>query len=420
MRVDRRDVLGLGGLAALAAAAATRAGAEEGLPEAIARLGSMTEGLEPIAPSEHLARIERARALMAQEGFDAVVVGGGSTLLYFTGLQWGVSERLLALVLPRDGELVFVVPAFERGRAEERIRVGGEVRAWQEDESPFVVIAGALRDRRASSGRIGIEETMPFDFSDGIGAALPAARLASAAPVTAGCRMVKDAHEIALMRRAGQITLHAHRAVFASLRAGMTQGEVARLSAEAHRRLGVTGGSLVLFGPDAAFPHGTSKPKALQAGDVVLIDGGGKLHGYASDITRTAVFGAPATERQRRVFEIVRAAQQAAFRAARPGAECQAVDGAARRVVEDAGFGPGFRLFTHRLGHGVGLDGHERPYLVPGNALALKPGMCVSNEPGIYLPGELGIRHEDVMVVTEDGAESLTPTTGTPEDPAVV
>ena len=420
MRVDRRDVLGLGGLAALTAATATRAGADEGLPEAIARLGSMVEGSEPIAPSEHLARIERARALMAQEGFDAVVVGGGSTLLYLSGLQWGVSERLLALVLPRHGEGVFVVPAFERTRAEERVRVGCEIRAWQEDESPFAVIAGALRDRRASSGRIGIEETMPFIFSDGVGAALPAARLTSAAPVTAGCRMVKDAHEIALMRRAGQITLHAHRAVFASLRAGMTQGEVARLSTEAHRRLGVTGGSLVLFGPDAAFPHGTAKPKTLEAGDVVLIDGGGKLHGYASDITRTAVFGASPTERQRRVFEIVRAAQQAAFLAARPGAECRAVDAAARRVVEDAGFGPGFRFFTHRLGHGVGLDGHERPYLVPGNALALRPGMCVSNEPGIYLPGELGIRHEDVMVVTEDGAESLTPTTGTPEDPAVV
>jgi Xaa-Pro dipeptidase len=261
---------------------------------------------------------------------------------------------------------------------------------------------------------------MPFVFADGIGAALPAARLVSATPVTAGCRMAKDAHEVGLMRRAGLITLQAHRAVFASLREGMTQTQVARLSADAHRRLGIAGGSLVLFGPDAAFPHGTSKPKALQAGDVVLIDGGGKLHGYASDITRTAVFGAPPTERQRRVFEIVRAAQQAAFRSARPGAECQAVDAAARRVIEDAGFGPGFRYFTHRLGHGVGLDGHERPYLVAGNALTLRPGMCVSNEPGIYLPGEMGIRHEDVMVVTEDGAESLTPPTGSPEDPAVV
>lgn len=420
MRVDRRDVLGLGSLAALAAASRLSAGAEEEIPAPIAGLRSMVEAAEPTTPDEHRARIERARGLMAKEGLDAVVVGGGSTLLYFSGLQWGVSERLLALVIPRDGEVVFVVPAFERSRAEERIRIGGELRPWQEDESPFAVVAAALRDRRAASGRIGVEEAMPFVFADGISAALPAARLVSATPVTAGCRMAKDAHEVALMRRAGQISLQAHRAVFASLREGMTQAEVARLSVEAHRRLGVAGGSLVLFGPDAAFPHGTSKPKALQAGDVVLIDGGGKLHGYASDITRTAVFGAPPTERQRRVFEIVRAAQQAAFRAARPGAECQAVDGAARRVVEDAGFGPGFRHFTHRLGHGVGLDGHERPYLVPGNALALKPGMCVSNEPGIYLPGELGIRHEDVMVVTEDGAESLTPTTGTPEDPAVV
>jgi Xaa-Pro dipeptidase len=180
------------------------------------------------------------------------------------------------------------------------------------------------------------------------------------------------------------------------------------------------GGALVLFGADAAFPHGTTKPQPLEAGDVVLIDGGGRLHGYASDITRTAVFGAPPTERQRRTWDIVRQAQDAAFRAARPGVECQAVDAAARKVIEDAGFGPDYKYFSHRVGHGIGMDGHEWTYLVRGNTTKLQPGMCFSDEPGIYVPGELGIRHEDVITITETGAESFTKWTASPEDPAVV
>jgi Xaa-Pro dipeptidase len=232
--------------------------------------------------------------------------------------------------------------------------------------------------------------------------------------------MVKDAHEVALMRRASEITMRAHRAVFASLREGMAQADASALSREAHKRLGVTGGSLVLFGPDAAFPHGTRKPRALRGGDVVLIDGGGSLHGYASDITRTMVFGGKPTDRQRLVFGLVRRAQEAAFKAARPGVPCEAIDAAARRVVEEGGFGPGYRAFTHRLGHGIGLDGHEHPYMVRGNALPLAPGMTFTNEPGIYLQGEMGIRHEDVMVVSEDGALNLTKWTGGPEEPAVV
>jgi Xaa-Pro dipeptidase len=231
--------------------------------------------------------------------------------------------------------------------------------------------------------------------------------------------MIKDAHEIALMRRACEITVRAHRAVFASLREGMTQSEASALSADAHRRLGIRGGSLVLFGPDAAFPHGTDKPQPLRRGDVVLIDGGGRLHGYASDITRTAVFGAEPTARQRSIWDTVRRAQQAAFEAARPGAEAQAVDAAARRVIEEAGFGPGYRRFTHRVGHGIGMDGHEWTYLVKGNRTRLRPGMTFSDEPGIYIPGELGVRHEDIIVVTETGAENLTRWSGTPEEPAV-
>jgi Xaa-Pro dipeptidase len=250
---------------------------------------------------------------------------------------------------------------------------------------------------------------------------MPAVRLASATPVTAGCRQVKDAHELALMRRACAVTQTAYRAVFASLAEGVTVAQVSGWVAGAHRRLGFRGGALVLFGADAAFPHGTSKPKALARGDVVLIDGGCRVHGYESDVTRTGVFGAPPTERQRRIWDLVRKAQKAAFEAARPGVECQAIDAAARRVIDEGGFGPGYAHFTHRLGHGIGLDGHEWPYVVRGNATKLATGMTFTDEPGIYLPGELGIRHEDTVAVTDSGCENLGPKwPGTPEEPVVV
>jgi Xaa-Pro dipeptidase len=398
-----------------------RAPGAEDLPEAVRALRPMTEGVSPITADEHRARLTLAQRKLAEERLDAMVVGPGSSLAYFTGAEWGLSERFLGMVLGRTGEPTWVVPSFERDRALQQIQVGKDVRAWAEDESPFGLVARALADLGVRGGRIGIEETMPFAFSDGIGSASPAARLASATPVTAGCRQVKDAHELALMRRACAVTLGAYRAVFASLTGGVTATQVSAWVAAAHRRLGFRGGALVLFGPDAAFPHGTSKPKALARGDVVLIDGGCRVHGYESDITRTGVFGAPPTDRQRRIWELVRKAQTAAFDAARPGVECQAIDAAARRVIEDGGFGPGYARFTHRLGHGIGLDGHEWPYMVRGNGTKLAPGMTFTDEPGIYIPGELGIRHEDTVAVTESGCENLVPKwSGTPEEPAMV
>jgi Xaa-Pro dipeptidase len=379
----------------------------------------MTDGVAPITLPERRERVRRAQRLLGESGLDAMVLGSGTSLVYFTGAEWGQSERFFGAVITRDGDPAWVTPAFEKARALEQVQMGTDVRAWEEHESPFTLVAGILRDRGLASARVGLEEYLPFTFAHEIGAALPAARIVPATPVTAGCRMIKDAHEIALMRRANEITVRAHRAVFESLREGLTQGEASALSVEAHRRLGMRGGALVLFGPDAAFPHGTTKPRPLRKGDVVLIDGGGRLHGYASDITRTAVFGAPPTDRQRRVWDVVRRAQEAAFAAARPGAEAQAVDAAARKVVDDAGFGPEYRLFTHRVGHGIGMDGHEWTYLVRGNATRLRPGMCFSDEPGIYIPGELGIRHEDIIFVTETGAENMTRWSGTPENPAV-
>jgi len=423
--LTRRRLLQLSGCAGALLLAPERdseaqAPGAEDLPEAVRALRPLAEGVSPVTADERRARLALAQKKLAEERLDAMVVGPGSSLAYFTGAEWGLSERFLGMVLGRTGEPTWVVPSFERDRALQQIQVGKDVRAWAEDESPFRLVAQALADLGVRSGRVGIEETMPFAFSDGIGSASPAVRLASATPVTAGCRQVKDAHELALMRRACAVTLGAYRAVFASLTEGVTAAQVSAWVAAAHRRLGFRGGALVLFGPDAAFPHGTSKPKALARGDVVLIDGGCRVHGYESDVTRTGVFGAPPTDRQRRIWELVRKAQAAAFDAARPGVECQAIDAAARRVIEDFGFGPGYARFTHRLGHGIGLDGHEWPYMVRGNTTKLAPGMTFTDEPGIYIPGELGVRHEDTVAVTESGCENLVPRwSGTPEEPAV-
>jgi len=423
MSLSRRQWLEAAGLTAVGSLPFTtpaEAATFDDVPAPIAALKPMSDGVSPISLDERKARIARAQKLMAENGLDAIVMASGSSLVYFTGAQWGNSERFFGAVLTREGEPAWVTPAFEKQRGLEQIQIGGDVRAWEEHESPHALVASILKDRKGGAARIGIEETMPFAFSDGIAKALPAAKLESATPVTAGCRMIKDAHELALMRRANEITVAAHRAVFASLKEGMTQGQVSGLAASAHRALGMQGGSLVLFGKDAAFPHGTTKPQPLRPGDVVLMDGGGRFHGYASDITRTGVFGAPPTERQRKVWDIVRRAQEAAFRAARPGVECQAVDAAARRVIEDAGFGPDYTYLTHRLGHGIGMDGHEWTYFVRGNTTKLRPGMCFSDEPGIYIYGEMGIRHEDCIFITESGAENFTKWTGTPEDPAIV
>jgi Xaa-Pro dipeptidase len=419
MSYSRRRLLQLTGSAAAGAGLVRSGEAAPGeVPPAIAALRPRLEGLTPIGLEERRARVLRAQKLMAETGLEALVMASGSSLVYFTGAQWGLSERFFGCVLFREGDPAWVVPAFEKARGLEQIRMGRDVRAWEEDESPSSLVAALLREKGAT--RVGLEETMPFAFAHAIGQAAPAARIESATPVTAGCRRIKDPHEIALMRRAGQITMEAHRAVFQSLRAGVTQAEVAGWSVEAHRRLGVRGGSLVLFGKDAAFPHGTTNPQPLAAGEFVLIDGGCSVHDYASDITRTGIFGGPPTPRQRRVWDVVRQAQEAAFRAARPGVPCQAVDAAARKVIDEAGFGPGYRTFTHRVGHGIGMDGHEWTYLVKGNETPLQPGMCFSDEPGIYIPGEIGVRHEDVITITPDGALNLTEWTRSPEEPAVL
>jgi Xaa-Pro dipeptidase len=391
------------------------------LPPSIQALTSMRERATPISRDERRGRIERARALMSAEKLNALVLCSGTSLVYFTGIRWSGAERLFACVIPQKGAPFFVCPAFEEDRAREQIALGpfdgtADVRTWHEHEDPYALVAAGLRDRGAVSGRIGIEETVKFVFSNGIALAAPALSLVSGTPVTAGCRMVKDAHELALMRLASEVTFKAYEAAWKALADGMTQNDFARLVAAAHSRLGFDGGAGVQVGPYSALPHGSIQPQVVREGSILLIDGGCSVEGYASDLSRTFVLGKPA-EKMKRVFEIERKAQNAALAAARPGVACEAVDAAARKVIVDAGYGPDYKYFTHRVGHGMGMDGHEWPYLVRGNTLPLAPGMTFSDEPGIYIRGEFGVRLEDDMYITEDGAKLFTPQSESLEKP---
>jgi len=317
-----------------------------------------------------------------------------------------VSERLLGLMLPRTGEPVLVVPGFEEGRLREKLDFPAEVRAWQEDESPAKIAAGALIDRGIRTGRIGIEETAAFTFYDHLRTAAPGFECVSADSVTIACRGKKTAQELELMRLACEATFDVFRAVFASLKEGMSQDEIGKWVEAGFAKIGLRGGALVLIGESAALPHGTIKPRRLKEGDVVLIDGGCAVEGYQSDVTRTAIFGKP-SEKVARAYQIVRQAQDAALDAARAGKPSGAADDAARKVITDAGYGPDYKYFTHRLGHGIGLDGHEHPYLVRGSTTRLEAGMTFSNEPGIYVTGEFGMRCEDDMVIAGDGPAQL-------------
>jgi Xaa-Pro dipeptidase len=346
---------------------------------------------------------------------------GGTSLLYFTGVHWGNSERLFAAVLPAKGDPFYVCPAFEEGRAREQIANGpggnnADVRTWQEDEDPYRLVAAGLRDRGIASGRLGIEERTTFVFSDGVAKAAPQVNVTSATPVTAGCRMIKTQHELDLMRLANQVTLQAYEAVYHALHEGMTQYDFAELISAAYGKLGFRGEASVNVGEASALPHGSAKPQVIREGTIVLIDDGCTAEGYQSDITRTFVLGKP-TDKMRKVFDIVHQAQSAALKQARPGFPAQSVDAAARKVISDAGYGPDYKYFTHRLGHGIGMDGHEWPYLVRGDTLSLQSNMTFSDEPGIYIRGEFGIRLEDDMHITEDGAELFTPQSPSLEDP---
>jgi Xaa-Pro dipeptidase len=418
MTVSRRSFLQTAGLATVAMAQPIEAfGADHDkkskLPEAIRRLKSRKAEAQPITTAEREQRMERARQLMSENKIDAIIVTGGTSLVYFTNIHWWMSERLFAVILPVKGNPFYVCPAFEEDRAREQIAGGpggnnAEVRTWQEDESPYQRIAEGLKDRNLTTGNMGMEETVRYVFSEGLSTAAPGLHLVSATPVTAGCRMIKSQHELQLMKLANEVTLAAYEAAYRSTKEGMTQNDFGAMVQAAHAQQGFEGGASIQVGENSALPHGSAKPQVIREGTILLMDGGCKVEGYESDISRTVVLGKP-TDKMKQVFEIVHKAQSAALAAAKPGVECQAVDAAARKVITDAGYGPDYKHFTHRVGHGIGMDGHEWPYLVRGNTLPLTPNMTFSDEPGIYIRGEFGVRLEDDMHITENGAELFTP-----------
>jgi Xaa-Pro dipeptidase len=426
--ISRRRFLEGGGLTAGAALASltpavakSKAADDSSLPPSLAQLKSRKSEAAPISKDERRARQERARKLMSENNLDAIVLMEGTSLRYFTGIRWWGGERTFALVLPAKGAAFYVCPAFEEGRAREQIGNApqGEqpdVRIWQENENPYERIAQGLKEHGLISGKLGIEETVRFVFADGIAKAAPQTTLTSATPVTAGCRMIKSDHEVALMLLASQATLAVYEAVYKALREGMTQRDVEDLIEKAYAQVGFPGEASVMVGEYSAFPHGSTTPQVIREGSIIMIDDGCTVEGYQSDITRTFVLG-KATDKMKQVFDIVHRAQSAALAAARPGAECGSVDAAARKVVTDGGYGPDYKYFTHRLGHGMGMDGHEWPYLVRGNTTRLQANMTTSDEPGIYIRGEFGVRLEDDLHVTENGAELFTPQSPSLEDP---
>ena len=428
MCIDRRDFLrnsaalaatGLLSRAAFAESSASEALQQREAPEEIRKLKKMTGDVVPISIAERRARIEKAQRLMRENRIDAIYLEPGATMFYFTGMQWGLSERMLAVVIPARGEIAWVCPKFEEERARELIKFGTDIRTWEEDQSPYQRVAEIFRDRKIRTGRIGMEERVRFFLFDGIRKAAPALQYVSATPVTAGCRMFKSPAEIALMKKANEITLVAYKATHDSMREGMPQEEFARNCATAMQALGgAQGGIFVSFGKYTAFPHGSVTPQKLHEGDVVLMDGGCTVEGYQSDITRTFVFGKP-TQRQRDIWNLERRAQDAGFAAAKIGAPCESVDAAARKVITDAGFGPDYKVpgLPHRTGHGIGLEYHEWTNFVRGNKTPIQPGMCFSDEPTIVIYGEFGIRLEDCLYIAEEGARFFTPQSKSIDEP---
>jgi len=411
MCTDRRDFLRLSaGIAGATLLGGSLVHAQQGSqPEPIRRLRRLTDNVVPITIEERNGRIEKAQKLMRDQHIDAIYIEPGSSMFYYTGMRWGTSERMFAMVLPARGEIAWVCPKFEEERARELIKMGKDIRTWEEDESPYQRVAEILKDRGVRTGTVGIEERVRFFLYDGIRQVAPAVKFVSATPITAGGRMFKSPAELALMQLANDITIVAYKATRDSMTEGMTQGEFAGNCAAAFRALGTSGGIFVSFGKYTAFPHGSSTPQRLKEGDVVLMDGGCEIEGYESDITRTFVFGKP-TDRQRQIWDLEKKAQDAAIAAAKVGAPCEAVDAAARKVITDAGFGPDYKVpgLPHRTGHGIGLDGHEWTNFVRGNKTPIQPGMCFSDEPTIVIYGEFGIRLEDCLYITPDGPKFFT------------
>ena len=406
MQVSRRAILAGGaattlvGMTGLARAAASQAADLPKIPIP-----------PPIGSAERLQRLAKARSLMQQHGIGAMIVESGPSLDYFTGVQWWRSERLTGAVIPAQGDPIIVTPFFEKPSVSESLNVPAEVRTWNEDEEPLKLVADFLRERGAAQSPVGFEETDRFFILDRLQQQLPGVRVVSANPVVRGCRMIKSAAELALMQAANDIMLASLRFAGTRAREGMSGANLDALIAAAQKRLGgAYDGGLLLIGEASAYPHGSKVPHVLKRGDIVLMDCTCSVHGYQADITRTFVFGAEPTAEQRKVWDQVHRGQQIVMEAAKLGVPVGSIDDAVRSAYESWGYGPGYRLpgTPHRAGHGIGMEVHESPYLVHGDTTPLAPGMCFSNEPGIYIPGKFGVRIEDCWHMTENGPKFFT------------
>jgi Xaa-Pro dipeptidase len=372
----------------------------------------MTSSAQPISVAERSERIAKVQRLMQQQKIAALLVESGSTLDYFTGVKWWQSERVTAAVIPAAGKTVVVTPFFEQPSIHEMLQVPADIRTWQEDESPFELIAAILNDRSIPAGPLAVDVNTRFFVFDSVSRALTLQRkLVSGNELVRLCRMFKSPAELALMQVANDVTLAALRYVHAHLESGMHTHDVSDLMDRTTVALGAAPEfSMALLNEASAFPHGSKVVQTVREGSVILMDCGCVVHGYQSDISRTWVFGQP-TARQREVWNTVKRGQEIALETARIGIPAGDIDKAVRAFYEGQGWGKNYALpgLSHRTGHGIGLDGHEAPYLVRNDATALQPGMCFSDEPGIYIPGEFGVRLEDCWQMTEQGPKLFTP-----------
>jgi Xaa-Pro dipeptidase len=414
-RIERRTLLAGG--AALVAAMTVPLG--RAAAQGAAKRGTIAIP-PPIAAAERLQRIASAQRLMQQHGIGAIIVESGPSLDYFTGVRWWRSERLTAAVIPASGDPILVTPFFEKPSVSETLSIPAEIRTWNEDEEPLKLVADFLRERGVAAEPVGFEETDRFFIVDRLRQQIPALALVTANPVVRGCRMIKSPAELALMQAANDITIAAYRLIRPQIREGMTPHDINRLYSAACVGLGADDAEgLILLGEASAYPHGSGKPQHVRRGEIVLLDSGCSVHGYQSDISRTLVFDADPTPEQRKLWDQVHRGQQIAIAAARLGAPAGSVDDAVRRAYESWGYGPGYQLpgLPHRTGHGIGMEGHEPVNQVHGEMTPLAPGMCFSDEPGIYIPGKFGVRLEDCWHMTASGPKFFTQPPPSIDDP---
>ena len=404
--VCRRAFLAVGAATPLIAASSQQAVAAE----PATKLKSLVGSAKPITVEERRARIAKVQRLMREAKVGALLVEAGSTLEYFTGIRWWRSERTTAAIIPADGDVVVVTPAFEEPSVRESLVIGDDVRPWNEHESPFQRIVQALRDRGANAGPVAVETTTRFFIVDGIRAASGKHELVSGDALVRACRMIKSPAELALLQLANDVTLAALRHAHANVKTGMEASEIAAIMNSATAALGGSeSDGLTLLNEASAYPHGSEKKQSVREGSIILLDFGCKVHGYQSDISRTWVHGEP-TARQRKVWNTVKRGQEIALETAKIGVPVGALDDAVRAHYEREGWGPGYKLpgLPHRTGHGIGMEGHEPANLVHGDATPLQTGMCFSDEPGLYIPGEFGVRMEDCWHMTETGPKLFT------------